>query len=523
MSFVSARRDRRRFTAVVSASLALAIVSAFALATRAGAAETLYWNNYGASPQTVASANIDGSGGGLLNFGGQKVVDPEGMAYDTVTNRLFVANEEGTSGQILAINLDGSGATPFTAPGAPIDEPEGVAVDPVSRMIYWENNGTTDAIVWAKLDGSAGGVLSTAGVTLTNPCCRIALDPVAGRIYFVNFPSKEGKIAFVNTNNSGGGELSLTGSTFEPGGEGLSVDSVAGRVYFLAGSNNLGFANTNGSGGGDVSTGTAPSTSPWGLALDPSIGRLYWANEGNSGAGANINAFGFVGTNGVGSGAINIASAPVDGPQDPVIIKSPAAAGAPAITRDAKKAPAALTCTTGSWGADYPGSFVYEAPRSYAYQWAQSGAPVAGATASTFTAKSPGSYSCTVTATNQVGSASQVSAAVKVTAAKLKLTVKTKKATVKAGKLAKIGVQALNQGDLKSKNVKLCVKLPKSAKGALKPKCASLGKLAAKKKKSVKLKVKALPSASGLYKLKIVVKGASGKAAKAKVKVLVNK
>lgn len=519
MNLVSEHRDRRRHSALGFASIAVAIASAFAFAARAQAAETLYWNNFGASPQTVASANIDGSGGGLLNLGGQKVSDPEGMAYDTATNRLFVANEEGTSGQILAINLDGSGATPFTAPGAPIDEPEGVAVDPVSGTIYWENTGATDAIVWAKLDGSAGGVLNTSGVTLAGPCCRIAVDPTAGRVYFVNTPSGKGKIAYLNTNNSGGSELSFAGSTFEPGGEGLSVDSATGRVYFLAGNNKVGFANTNGSGGGDVSTGTAPSKSPWGLALDPSIGRLYWGNEGNSGAGANINAFGFVGTNGAGSGAINIASTPVDEPQDPVIIKSPGGTGAPAITRDAKKAPAALTCSTGSWGADYPGSFVYQAPRSYAYQWIKGQAAVSGATASTFTAKSPGSYTCTVTATNQSGSASQASAAVKVTAAKLKLTVKTKKATVKAGKLAKIGVQALNQGDLKSKNVRLCVKLPKSAKGDLKPKCASLGKLAAKKKKTVKLKVKALPSASGLYKLKILVKGASGKAATAKVRV----
>jgi hypothetical protein len=519
MSFVSARRDRRRFTAVVSASIALAIVSAFAFAARAQAAETLYWTNYGT--YNIASASIDGSGGGLLNLGDQKLKEPEGMAYDTVTNRLFVPSEEGTSGQILAINLDGSGATPFTAPGAPIDEPVGVTVDPVSRTLYWENIGGTDAIVWAKLDGSAGGVLNTSGVATFEPCCRLAVDPAAGRVYFVNEANTVGKIAYVNTNNSGGGELSLVGSTVVPGGSGLSLDSAAGRVYFLGGGK-VGFANMNGSGGGDVSNAGAPVNPPtWGLALDPSIGRLYWGNEGNG--TERTNAIGFVGTNGADGGGITIATAPVTNPQDPVIIKSPTATGAPAITRDAKKAPAALTCPTGSWGSDYPGSFVYQAPRSYAYQWALNGAPIAGATASTFTATKPGSYTCTVTATNQIGSASQASAAVKVNAAKLKLTVKTKKVSVKAGKLAKIGVQALNQGDLKSKNVKLCVKLPKSAKGALKPKCASLGKLAAKKKKSVKLKVKALPSASGLYKLKIVVKGASGKAATAKIQVLAGK
>jgi DNA-binding beta-propeller fold protein YncE len=519
MSFVSACRDRRRLTAVVSASIVLAFVAALAFTARAQAAETLYWNNYGADPDNVAVSNIDGSGGGLLNAGGNEIESPEGMAYDTVTNRLFVANQAGASGQILAINLDGTGAAPFTAPGAPIDTPEGVAVDPTSRTIYWENNGATDAIVWAKLDGSAGGVLSTAGVTLAGPCCRIALDPVAGRVYFVNFPAAKGKIAYVNTNNSGGGELSLVGSTFEPGGEGLSVDSTAGRVYFLAGNNEVGFANTNGSGGGDVPTAGAPFQTPWGLAFDPSIGRLYWGNEGN--VMERTNAFGFVGTNGAGAGGITIATAPVDNPQDPLIIKSPTGTGAPAITRDAKKAPAALACPTGSWAADYPGSFVYQAPRTYGYQWLLNGAPIAGATASTLTATKHGSYTCTVTAANQTGTASQTSGPLTVKAAKVKLTVKPKKAKAKAGKFATFNVQALNQGDLQTKKAKVCVKVPKKAKKALKaPKCKSIGKVSALKKKKTKLKVGVKPSAEGSYKVKIQVKGANGKAVNATIKVI---
>src|SRR4051794_19278450 len=158
MNLVSEHKGRGRFAAVGFAAIAFALLALIAMAGRAQAAETLYWDNYGASPQDVAFANIDGNGGGLLNLGGQKVDDPEGMAYDSVTNRLFVTNNEGSSGPVLAVNLDGSGAASFPAPGAPIDGPEGVAVDPVSRTIYWENTGTTDAIVWAKLDGSAGGV-----------------------------------------------------------------------------------------------------------------------------------------------------------------------------------------------------------------------------------------------------------------------------------------------------------------------------------------------------------------------------
>lgn len=505
MNFVSVRRGHRPL-AVGSALIALAFVALFAFASRAQAAETVYWDNYGGSPDSVSFANIDGTGGGTLNTGSQVVNNPEGMAYDTVTNRLFVASASGN--QLLAINLDGSGASPFTAPGAPIETPEGVAVDPATGTIYWENTKGEGSIAWAKLDGSAGGVLSTAGVTLSSPCCRIALDPAAGRIYFIN----GSKLAYVNVNNTGGGELSLTGSTLVPGGEGLAVDDAAGRVYFLDGSK-IGYANTNGSGGGDVSLGSGVINGPWGLALDPSLNRLYWGNESNGKERAN--AIGFVGTDGLGGGGISVATAPVESPQDPVILKSPTGTGAPAITRS-PKLPAELTCSTGGWGADYPGSFVYQAPRSLAYQWTRNGA-VLGSGPNVITATAPGSYACTVTATNQTGTASQGSAAVKVKAAKLKLSTK-KKAHAKPGQVVSFKLKAANQGDLQSKNAKVCVKLPKSAKGELKaPKCKSLGKLKGRGKKSATLKIKVLDSAGGTYKVTFQVKGAAGKAAKAKI------
>ncbi len=516
MHFVSVRRESRLF-AVASASIVLAVLAVLTFAVRAQAAETIYWDNYGANPDNAAFANIDGSGGGVLNAGSESLEAPEGQAYDTVTNRLFVPAGIGVARHIVAINLDGSGAAPFTAPGAPVDQPEGVTVDPISRTIYWENTGATDAIAWAKLDGSTGGVLSTSGVTLSGPCCRIAVDPSAGRVYFVNFPGGNGTVAYVNTNNSGGGELNLAGATIKADGEGVAVDGGAGRVYFLGGTNEIGFANTNGTGGGNVSTGGAPINGPWGLALDPSIGRLYWGNESNG--TLRTNAIGFVGTNGSGVGGINIATAPVANPQDPVILKSPSATGAPTIAQDAKK-PASLTCSQGSWGADFPGSFVYQAPRSYAYQWSNNGAAVGGATTATYLATVPGSYTCAVTATNQTGSASQTSAATKIVASKVKLKTK-KKAKVKPGGVATFKVSALNQGDLEAKTAKVCAKLPKKARKAMKaPKCKKFGNLAADGKRTATLKFKVKKSAKpGTYKLTFQVKGSAGKAAKAKVLV----
>lgn len=485
----------------------------FAFATRAQAAETLYWDNYGGAPDNVAFANIDGTGGGLLNLGAEAIDSPEGMAYDTVTNRLFVPNQSGVTGQILAINLDGSGAAPFTAPGAPIASPEGVAVDPTTRIIYWVNDEKSkESIAWANLDGSAGGVLTTAGTTLEGPCCRLAVDPVGGRVYFAN----SGRISYANVNNTGGGDLSLVGSTVKPGGEGIVIDPAAGRLYFLGGNGKVGFANLNGTGGGDVPTGTGVFNTPWGLALDPSIGRLYWGNERNGKVGEN--AFGFVGVNGTGGGGISIASAPIASPQDPVIIKSPAGVGAPILTRDAKVR-SRLTCSPGTWGADFAGSFVYRAPRTFTYQWTLNGAAVAGATASTLTATKSGQYACVVTAANQAGTASQVSAPAKITASKFKLTVK-KKVKVHSGGVATFKVKAANVGDLKSKTVHLCVVVPKQArKFVIAPKCKRLAVAGGHKPFSA-FRLKTTRQAVGTYKLKVVLRGAPGKAAKFKLQVV---
>jgi hypothetical protein len=515
MSLVSQHRASARRSFFVGAFCGMALIALLAFASRAQAAETIYWANYGDNPDTLGFAAIDGGGGGQLNTGTEPVEAPEGLAYDTVSNRLFVTTGSGVARHILAVNLDGSGAAHFTAPGAPIAEPEGIAVDPTTQTLYWENTKTgQEAIVWAKLDGSSGGVLNTSGVTVDSPCCRIAVDPSGGRVYWVNNPASGSAIAFANLNNTGGGgTLSLAGATVTPGGEGLAVDSAGGRVYFLGGTNEIGYANTNGSGGGNVGLGSAPIKTPWGLAFDPSINRLYWGNEGN--AEVRTGAFGFV-TGGVGGG-IDVVTAPIANPQDPVILKSPSGTGAPAIARSASVR-SELTCSQGSWAADFAGGFVYQAPRTYAYQWALNGAPIAGATAATLAAGKPGSYTCAVTATNHVGNAAQTSAAINVKAAKVKLTTK-KKAKVKAGGVATFKVKGVNQGDLKSKNARVCVKLPKKAKGDLKakPKCKALGKVKGGGKDSAKLRIKVGDDAKGTYKVTFQVKGSPGKAAKAKI------
>ncbi len=523
MSLVSQHRvSTWRFVAL-GVFCALALMALCAFTARAQAAETIYWDNYDAEPGSISFADADGLGGGSLSLGDTTVASPEGMAFDSATGRLYVVSNEsgpGNTGQIVFVNVDGTGAGVLSAPGAEVNDPFGVAIDPGTRTIFWTNSGGgpggKGSIAFARLDGTAGGLLNTAGVTVEAPY-RLAVDPASGKVFWANTENSPFTIAFANLDNSGGGGvLNLTGATAPTNLNALAVDSGAGRVYWLSSSSKrLSFANVNGTGGGDISLAAAPFSNAYGIAIDPSLGRVYWGNYGNG--ETRTNAIGYSGLGGGPFGGISPATAPVDGPQDPVVLKPPSGAGAPTIARSAK-ARSELTCSQGSWGADFAGGFVYQAPRTYAYQWSLNGTPIAGATAPTLAAAKAGSYACSVTAANQAGSAGQTSAPINVKAAKVKLTTK-KKAKVKAGGVATFKVKGVNQGDLKSKNARVCVKVPSKAKGDLKakPKCKKLGKVKGKGKDSAKLRIKVGESASGTYKVTFQVKGSPGKAAKAKI------
>ncbi|HEX2266297.1 MAG TPA: hypothetical protein VHH14_08440 [Solirubrobacterales bacterium] len=511
MNLVSERGDARRLAAV-SATIVLAFLALLAFASRAEA-ETLYWNNYG--NDTLAFANVDGSGGGGLNLSGAELDAPEGMAYDTVTNRIYVSSENGgVDGEIVYVNLDGSGAGVLSTPGVTVDNPEGLVLDPATRTLYWVNGGATpEAIGWARLDGSAAGLLNTAGATVDSPY-RLTLDPVGGRVYWGNVGGGT-SISFAGVDNSGGGNLNLAGATPPSDISGLAVVPELGRIYWLDG-NQVSFASLGGGNGGDLNLTGGAFNSPYGLSIDPVTNKIYWANYGNGTTREDALGFGNLGG---GGGGIDIATAPLSGPQDPLLLKGPTGTGAPAITRNAV-ARNELTCSQGSWAADLAGAFVYQAPRSFAYQWSQNGAAIPGATAATLVATTPGQYACSVTATNHTGSASQNSGVVPVKAAKVKLKTK-KKAKADPGDLVTFKVKVVNQGDLQSKKARVCVKLPKAAKDDLrKPKCKKLGPLTGLAKRTLKVRIKVKAGADqGVDKLTFQLKGTAGKAAKSRIVV----
>jgi hypothetical protein len=516
--------------AFLAGALALVSLALLGIAARAHASETVYWDNYNAG--SVAFANIDGSGGGELKSEEIEISEPEGMAFDPVNGRIYIASHG--NGQIDWVGIHG-GSGVLDTTGAPVEQPQGIAVDPATQTVYWGNAGNAlEPIGYANAnDSGVAGALNVSGASEGYPG-RIALDPTDGRVYWISGNAlDEDHLSYANLNNTGGGDVAVSEEELPESFTGLNVDPATQRLYILAEENfeneagsmeSASFVywiNLSGVGGGEVDTTNASFDGPFGMAFDPSLGRFYWANYD---VGPAEPAIGTATLAPGGGGGISIATAPVAGPQDPVVLKSPTAVAAPVVSASGTT----LSCSQGTWSQDYVGSYVYGAPESYAYQWAKDGQAISGATASTLDATASGSYTCTVTATNQFGSGSQASSGTTVTIptpasaspAALSLKLASKKAVkVKAGKVAVIGVDVVNAGGTASVSVKVCAQLTKKAKkGLVAPKCVAPGSVPAGKSVVAKLRVKTHGSARGLYKFTVTATGA--KAIPARVKVI---
>jgi hypothetical protein len=162
MGAVAVRGARRRWLmgAVAAAGLTASVLLGAAVAD---ASELVYWDNNSSSASSIGVADVNSGAATLLNAAGAELDAPEGMSYDPVTNRLYVANEAsaGGTGQISYVNLDGSGGGVFPVPaGVTVVDPSGLVIDPTTRIVYWLNS-APESISWARLDGSEGGTVTT--------------------------------------------------------------------------------------------------------------------------------------------------------------------------------------------------------------------------------------------------------------------------------------------------------------------------------------------------------------------------
>ncbi len=394
-----------------------AVLLALLLPATASAADSIYWSREDGF-NSIRVGNLDGS---VSPTSPKTLFDdpgrPCGVALNPAGGKIYWANWD--SGQIQVANLDGTPLhtnpdvfidTLFTAPGNNLC---GVAVDPANNKIYWANFSTSE--IWVgNLDGTG-----TASILFTDPPgsgpSGVAIDPAGGKIYWTNQPTDQVRVG--NLNGSGSASTLFGSDALVPSAEdnpiGVAVDPAAGKIYWtdLA----AGAVRVGPLGGSTVGTATTlfnvTTFGPSGPAIDPTASppKIYWAGW-QSGAG-------------IQSGNLD----PIGGPTPlfsgegnslfTAVLKAPAPADPAEPPEISEGFGGQLTCSQGSWAPDLLGAFLYRAPAEFDFQWQKVGdGDIPGEMASTFMPTDPGDYTCTVTATNQAGSASQTSVAFNVPA-----------------------------------------------------------------------------------------------------------
>jgi hypothetical protein len=429
------------------------------------AAEQIYWCNRG--DHKIQRAPLAGGTVDTLYDSAHGVSYPMGLAIDTTAGRIYWSNADygpaGPDSTIRSAPLAGGGAViRLYGPEHGVSGPTGVAIDP---------NAPGAPLARLDLGDRARYVVGAARQWLGDLFSRSETTGPPGRIYWSNTGQ-----TIQGAPLGGGGPVDTLYDSAHGVGypTGLAIDATGGRIYWseldgtVSGGEIRG-ASLTGHGGTDTLYGGAEGVRrPVGVAVDPTAvpdagparldlgetdaftvgrwlrdlfspppsptGRIYWSNgparsgwagttpdpEGDSIRGAPLTAGGAVDTLYDAGDGVTI-------PLYVAVLRTPVGAGPPRISWSlmlpdlggggghAGPLDPQLSCSRGTWAADLPGSFLYRAPHSFAYQWRLNGADIGGATASTHVLTGPGSYSCRVTASNAAGSDTQMSAAMTIT------------------------------------------------------------------------------------------------------------
>lgn len=359
----------------------------------------IFWANFGA-PGSIASADLQGTGGGDLDTTGATVEFVGGAALDPVAGRVWWVSAVTASSAVWSAKADGSGGVtgPLDVGTASVANPNGAVIVPTlvpGGRIYWADNGD-NTIAFANLDGSGGGQVPIDAAFVHAPDA-VAVDPVGGHIYWTN--QGDNSIAFADLDGSHPGRVH-TGAATTDGVQGVAVDAAAGRIYWAnTDGNTISFADLSNTGAasdvaGDLDTTGATVHFPRGIALDPIARRIYWGNAGSI-SFADLDGHGGGGDVETSGDALNVSNSLA-------LLAAPVEAAAPVIDGGARTG-TPLSCSRGSWAPDLVASAYYRSPQSFSFQWSRNGADVPGATQDTLTPDAVGDYRCRVTAHGAAG------------------------------------------------------------------------------------------------------------------------
>lgn len=128
----------------------------------------------------------------------------------------------------------------------------------------------------------------------------------ADRLYWTQRSSQQnpGAVAAADTTGANGGVLNAANSQIDDP-YGTAIDPVTGRVYFADFlGDRIAYVSIDGSGGGVLNTGAATVNGPTGVSIDPVTRRIYWANP---------TGIGWARLDGSGGGMLDTTGTPANG------------------------------------------------------------------------------------------------------------------------------------------------------------------------------------------------------------------
>lgn len=139
--------------------------------------------------------------------------------------------------------------------------------------------------------------------------CLAAAAPAAlaasAKVYWANYDANS--ISYANVDGTGaGGDLNTTGATVSRP-FGTAVDPGLGKIFWSNQAGSISYARLDGSGGADLNTSGATVSNPSGVAVDEAAGKIYWANQGGAISYANLDGSG-------GGGDLNTSGATTQTP-----------------------------------------------------------------------------------------------------------------------------------------------------------------------------------------------------------------
>jgi hypothetical protein len=433
-------------------------------------ADTVYWIEF---PATIRRASLAGGGAVDTLYAsppGRNIAS--GLAIDPAAGLIYWTNF-GDHPSIRRAPLAGGGPVDTLYGPQGVSGPFGLAIDPAAGLIYWTDNGN-NTICGAPLAGGSVHTLYHGANPVTLPSdvagpTGMTIDPTAGRVYWANAVAA----TICGAPLAGSGAVDTLYNTGISAPVGVAIDAAAGRIYWT---NWAWFTNEGaivgaplaGRGAVDTLYGPQEVKVPGGVAIDPNAagsaparlevgdaervaivrwlreivdwvgnpfarpsvppGRIYWSNGNTAGGSLSDNAI--RGARLAGGGPVDTVRGSLAAAAGAIaLLQAPLGTGAPTISwqfvlddgpfgglqfggSHSGPLDQQLSCSRGTWAPDVLGSFLYRAPRSFAYQWRLNGTDISTANSAHYTPTAPGSYSCRVTATNEAGSTAQTSTAV---------------------------------------------------------------------------------------------------------------